>query len=362
MSKLTVVVALVFIMFLGAYACAEEAPIVKDPVTFPADGVMGSFGISDYIFGVTNCYLLASKGGQAILIDPADKLERVADVTILVDIETRHATTLPSTDLGKYTSVSKDTVKDPATGKTYLVYDQYKATGTYGPQIMQILQDRKLTLKYIILTHGHMDHFGSLDYLKQKTGAEILMHGADIRGIDGSPLSDHAITQHNAYPKDAYRFVNFATRVDRVLKDGDLISSDGIVLQVIHTPGHSPGSICLRTKQGEQTILFSGDTLFRWGYKSDAVGNLLRDDQGNPVTDDVGRTNFIDGSGDEPLLYRSIRRKLFILPDDTIVLPAHGVSTTIGEEKKYGQARFIPLDETVENIKKPEGDAVATHP
>jgi len=120
----------------------------------------------------------------------------------------------------------------------------------------------------------------------------------------------------DAYPKDTYTIEGGEPKVDRFLDDGDLISLDNnrLVFQVMSTPGHSPGSITLRTRWKGVQVLFDGDTLF---YHT------------------IGRTNFRDGTGDHALLLRTIREKFLTLPDDTVIYPGHYMATTVGEEKRY---------------------------
>ncbi|MHB9024558.1 MAG: MBL fold metallo-hydrolase [Armatimonadota bacterium] len=299
---------------LGALALAVCAAEVKTPpLTLPDKTVIRHLALRDPMFGDTMCYIIAGKTGQAIIIDPADKLE-LTENKILVDAESGETTVLnPSEMKDKYESADWLTVTDPATGRKKHVFDQFRPTGAYGPQICKVLKDNKLTLKYIVLTHGHMDHIGSVKYVMEKTKAQILMHAGDVR---------------EGYPKDAYRLVGGMPKVARTLSEGEVLTLDGMALQVIHTPGHSPGSICLRTSLKGRPILFSGDTLL---YHS------------------VGRTNFRDGSGDEELLFKNIRTKLLTLPDNTLVYTAHTdffyfkhFATTIGDEKRLNP--FLQLE------------------
>jgi glyoxylase-like metal-dependent hydrolase (beta-lactamase superfamily II) len=137
-----------------------------------------------------------------------------------------------------------------------------------------------LTVPYIIVTHGHPDHFGALDELKKITGAQFLAHQVD----------------------------NWFYRPDRSINEGDKIRFGQIELTVYHTPGHTGGGICLYTPGH----LFAGDTLFLHTY---------------------GRTDLPGGS--EVTMQKSLSR-LAKLPGETIVYPGHGQNTTIAEEKEYG--------------------------
>ena len=321
----------------------------NDAVTFTEKGTVSVFKIPNYTFpgsDLTNCYVLANEQGQAILIDPADQLEFVNGTKFLVDRKTGASKLITDAQLTDYTVVetsrlTPSLVKDVATGQEYLVYDQFRSTGIYARALLDMLKARNLRLEKIIITHGHLDHIAAMTYLKEQTGAEIIMHESDMRGLDGVKLTKVDEKWPTGYAKDAYRIEGITTPVDRAVTDGDLISIDGITLQVLHTPGHSPGSLCLFTRKGTLPMLFSGDTLLHWWYATDIFGERVQDEEGRDITFDTGRTNFLDGSGDEALLYRMIAEKLLVLPEETMVYPGHLESTTIGEEKKYSPARFL---------------------
>ena len=139
-----------------------------------------------------------------------------------------------------------------------------------------------IRIKYIINTHGHPDHNGGNRILKENSGAPILIHEADASALSGP-------------------------RADRKVCDGDLIEVGSLKLQVIHTPGHSPGSIALLV----ENYAFSGDTLF--------AGS-------------IGRFDLPGGSVEE--LVNSLKNKLLTLPDQVKVCPGHGPVTSIGEERR----------------------------
>ncbi len=168
--------------------------------------------------------------------------------------------------------------------------------------ILAAVRDSNLAIRLIIATHGHIDHILAAHALCEATGAPFAMHQADRPLLDG-------------LPDIARRWLGVianAPTVDRWLEAGDTIGIDGLQLRVLHTPGHSWGSISLywAPPPGEAGIVFSGDALFAGG---------------------IGRT---DLGGDYPTLERSIREQLFTLPDDTVVLSGHGGPTTIGRERR----------------------------
>lgn len=156
-----------------------------------------------------------------------------------------------------------------------------------------------LEVSYIIATHGHPDHVCGNRIIKEATGAAIVMHEAD----DDFFSRDQVKSYFSMLGMEA------SPPTDLRVKDGDLISFGEVSLQVIHTPGHTPGGMCLYNEPD----LITGDSLFVGG---------------------IGRTDFPGGSHVE--LITSIRRKLFSLPPDTVVWPGHGYGgsrSTIGEEQ-----------------------------
>lgn len=167
-------------------------------------------------------------------------------------------------------------------------------------QILAEVKELGLTVKYIIATHGHADHVCANRPLKEATGAEIVMHTEDQDFFSKDKVVEFFSVLGLEHSPPA----------DKVVRDGDVIEIGEEKLQVIHTPGHTPGGMCLYNKPN----LITGDTLFAGG---------------------IGRTDF--PGGDHQQLMDSINQKLFVLPDDTIVWPGHGYggsSSTIGEEKQ----------------------------
>ena len=154
-----------------------------------------------------------------------------------------------------------------------------------------------LKVKYIVLTHGHFDHTGALARLRESTGAEILIHAEDASMLSSSGQAQPFLLDSGAEPCAA----------DRTLKEGDKIRFGEATLEVLHTPGHTPGGISLVTDK----MIFTGDTLF--------CGS-------------VGRTDLAGGSFSK--LIDSIKGKLLAKEDDYLIYPGHGPATSIEDERK----------------------------
>lgn len=170
--------------------------------------------------------------------------------------------------------------------------------GMLAEEILKQVEDVGLKIKVIVLTHAHMDHTGALAEVKEATGAEVAMHADDAPLLHGSNPMMRMLGSSKEPPAP-----------DRLLKEDDAIDIGDLHFRVLHTPGHSPGGICLLEKDNE--IVFTGDTLFQFS---------------------IGRTDFAGGSHEG--LVQEIKDKLMILPDNTTVCPGHGPDTTIGVERR----------------------------
>jgi len=173
--------------------------------------------------------------------------------------------------------------------------------GAFSPKevqtILDLLKQHGLSVKYIVNTHGHIDHIAGNQALLKETGAKLCIHTYDSKMLTSSLLNG----------SEMFGMSLVSPPPDRLLTDGDVIMLGKLEIKILHTPGHTPGGICLLF---EGTVL-SGDTLF--------AGS-------------VGRTDLPGGS--ETDIIRSIREKLLVLPDATSVRPGHGPRTTIGAERE----------------------------
>lgn len=166
------------------------------------------------------------------------------------------------------------------------------------PVIVDMLNALKAKVKYIILTHCHGDHIGGVEELKNLAGGKTMLHIFDAANINDESVS------LIYYIGLSQTTVN----VDSRLNDEDIIHIGDIELAIIHTPGHTNGSICIYCK--EYGMLFSGDTVFKGSW---------------------GRTDLPTGSFED--IIKSIQNKIMILPEETFIYPGHGKSTIVKEEE-----------------------------
>jgi glyoxylase-like metal-dependent hydrolase (beta-lactamase superfamily II) len=185
-------------------------------------------------------------------------------------------------------------IADPET-KEAIVLDP----GDDAERILEFLRRSGLRAVALVHTHAHFDHVGVTALMKKETGAPIFLHEADRPLYARLPEQGRIFGFHFETPEP----------VDRSLADGDRIPCGGGFLEVLHTPGHTPGSVCLYDQAG---TLFSGDTLFEGGPGTTAIR-----------------------FGDFEVIIRSISEQLLVLPGETAVHTGHGPSTTIGAEAPH---------------------------
>ncbi|MBU0497574.1 MAG: MBL fold metallo-hydrolase [Candidatus Thermoplasmatota archaeon] len=198
----------------------------------------------------------------------------------------------------------KPEIVGPLLSNCYIVWDEHTKHGVIidpgddADTILKKVQEIEITIEYILATHGDFDHIGAVAPLKRALKSKFLAHEGDLFFIEDGKKTAHGWGVHIEQPPNP----------DQYITDGETIHIKDFEINVLHTPGHSPGGVCYLTNN----MLFGGDTLF----------------QGS-----IGRTDFRKGSFDE--LEKSIKTRLYTLPDNTIVYTGHGPITTIGDEKKY---------------------------
>jgi glyoxylase-like metal-dependent hydrolase (beta-lactamase superfamily II) len=197
-------------------------------------------------------------------------------------------------------------IKNDMGQNVYLYYDKDLGEGVLidagcGDADMRALakytEENNITVKAILLTHGHYDHIAGADAVKALTHAPLYCHAAEEEMLKNPALNLSTL-----------REIHVSTTAEHVLNDGDTFPAGGATLRVLHTPGHTPGGVCYYDEANG--VLFTGDTLFN---KS------------------IGRTDFPGGDHEE--LIHNIKQKLLTLPEETKVYPGHGMRTTIAYEK-----------------------------
>lgn len=170
-----------------------------------------------------------------------------------------------------------------------------------GARILAEIEKNGASLKKILLTHGHCDHIESVAYLAEKTGAEVFIHEADEKKLSDDYLN---LSEYfsDYYEKPVTHFCGA-----HAVSDGDIITLDELEFKVLHTPGHTSGSVCYICKE----TMFSGDTLFRMS---------------------AGRTDMPDGNS---LKLNDSLKKLDEMGKDYILLSGHGDKSTLSNERKY---------------------------
>ena len=182
----------------------------------------------------------------------------------------------------------------PLETNCYIVYDDVEKEAFLIDKALDVLG---VTLRFVFLTHGHADHIGALQEVRNHKDVPVYIGKGDVDLIANS--------RNNLSMFLGKEIV--ITSPEHIVTDGEVINFAGVPFKVIETPGHTPGGLCLYGAG----LLFAGDTLFRCS---------------------VGRTDFY--GGDSHVLVSSIEEKLMKLPDDTVVLPGHGPATDIGYERR----------------------------
>ena len=167
----------------------------------------------------------------------------------------------------------------------------------YSKKLAEFLREEGLKPQAVLLTHGHFDHIMGLDALLEEYPVPVYVHGAE-KGLIADPKTNLSLTYTNGYVFEDATYVT----------DGQKIAAAGVTFEVLFTPGHTSGGCCYYAET--ENMLFSGDTLFRCS---------------------VGRSDL--PTGDETTLIRSIKEKLLVLPENTVVYPGHMAATTIQTEK-----------------------------
>lgn len=190
-------------------------------------------------------------------------------------------------------------VTDKVSKKAYLI-----DPGAESRELLTFLEKMKVELEGVLITHAHLDHVGGIEMVNERFPAPVYYHAGD------TPLFTHLDTQAESF---GYQLSQLQARQPTVgdpsLRDGEdfLFAAGGV--KVIHTPGHTPGSVCFYA-EGPENVVFTGDTLFEGS---------------------IGRTDLWGGSFDQ--IMESIKTRLLTLPDEVKVLPGHGEFTSIARER-----------------------------
>lgn len=190
-----------------------------------------------------------------------------------------------------YLLIDEDTLETAVVDPAMLSEQEQRRFADY-------IKENSLKITQVINTHLHLDHCFGMDFVKKAYGASLKAHAAD------APVAAMMKQQYSMF---GIRRPAPVVEIDVELKDGDIIDIGRSQVKVIHVPGHSPGGIALYYEEGN--VVLAGDSLFRRS---------------------IGRTDLY---GSQEQLVDSIRKRLFSLPDNTLVLSGHGPATTIGEEK-----------------------------
>jgi len=180
--------------------------------------------------------------------------------------------------------------------------------GDEPEEILALARDMGVKITRVLASHAHLDHIMAASAIVEATGAPFLLHLADVPIAENMPVAARMWLGHDVPPAPA---------PDAFPVDGQDIEVAGVSLRVMHTPGHTPGSLSLYA--AEAHLLFSGDTLFR---------------------ESIGRTDL--PGGDTGMILSSIRQRLFTLPEDTRVLPGHMLETTIAHERRNNPFARLP--------------------
>lgn len=184
-------------------------------------------------------------------------------------------------------------IVDESTNKSIII-----DPGGDGQGLIDFIDKNNLNVEYIVLTHGHADHIGGVTELKDNLKVPIMAHSDELDLL----MDSYKNLSSQMFPQP----IEIEPSV--LVNDGDKLNIGNLQIEIIHTPGHTKGGMCLKIDDN----IFTGDTLFKGS---------------------VGRSDF--PGGNSALLIDSIRDKLLIFSDDTKIWPGHGESTTVGEEKLF---------------------------